>query len=223
MGRILQKVTFKLAGLKDGLIRFFIKAALRLRGLEIGGKSAIRYSEMNWPHKISIGNRCEIQPGFVFRFYGPWLPEKSLLIGDDNFIDHETKTFICTYSGKIYIGSNNFIGAGCHFSARKKISIGNNCQIAAGCYIVDFNHGMILGEGRMADQACAAADVIIDDDVWLGSGATVLMGVHIGQGAIVAAGAVVTRSVPENEIWAGIPAKRIGKRGNQRNPFSSEN
>ena len=59
-----------------------------------------------------------------------------------------------------------------------------------------------------------AAPVIIEDHVWIGSRVQILPGVKIGRGAVIAAGAVVTKDVPANEIWGGVPAKRIGIRNN---------
>lgn len=58
-------------------------------------------------------------------------------------------------------------------------------------------------------EAFSKGDIVIEDDVWIGYGATIMSGVHIGKGAIVAAGAVVTRSVPEYAIVGGIPARVI--------------
>ena len=57
-----------------------------------------------------------------------------------------------------------------------------------------------------------AAKVVIEDYVWISSRATILPGVHIGKGAVIASGAVVTNDVPENAIVGGVPAKVIGKR-----------
>ena len=54
--------------------------------------------------------------------------------------------------------------------------------------------------------------IVLENNVWLGVNAVVLKGVTIGSGAIVGAGAVVTKSVPAGEIWAGIPARKIGER-----------
>ncbi|MGZ5020707.1 MAG: acyltransferase, partial [Chthoniobacterales bacterium] len=58
----------------------------------------------------------------------------------------------------------------------------------------------------------AEADIVVESDVWLGTNVIVLKGVRIDRGAIIAAGAVVTKSIPEYEIWGGVPAQKIGER-----------
>lgn len=63
-------------------------------------------------------------------------------------------------------------------------------------------------------EAVSKGDIILEDDVWIGYGATIMSGVHIGQGAVVAAGAVVTKDVPPYAIAAGVPAKIIKYRFN---------
>lgn len=62
---------------------------------------------------------------------------------------------------------------------------------------------------QMYLEAISKGDIIVDDDVWIGYGATIMSGVHIGQGAVVAAGAVVTKDVPPYAIVGGVPAKVI--------------
>jgi len=64
----------------------------------------------------------------------------------------------------------------------------------------------------MRSQAGPESEITIGSDVWLGCHVVVLKGVCIGDGAVVGAGAVVTKSVPEGEIWAGVPAVKIGTR-----------
>lgn len=60
---------------------------------------------------------------------------------------------------------------------------------------------------RIQDQPLIGKEVVIEDDVWIGAHATILKGVRIGRGAVVGAGAVVTRSVPEYSVVAGVPAE----------------
>ena len=62
------------------------------------------------------------------------------------------------------------------------------------------------------DEAHSKGDIVIGDDVWIGYWATVMSGVHVGQGAVIATGAVVTKNIPPFEVWGGVPAKFIKKR-----------
>ncbi|SDH61168.1 Acetyltransferase (isoleucine patch superfamily) [Pseudobutyrivibrio sp. 49] len=68
----------------------------------------------------------------------------------------------------------------------------------------------VLGEGE--DESFAKGDIVVDDDVWIGQNALILSGVHIGQGAVIAAGSVVTKDVEPYAIVAGNPARVIKKR-----------
>jgi acetyltransferase-like isoleucine patch superfamily enzyme len=91
--------------------------------------------------------------------------------------------------------------------------IGSKCQISQGVSIIGSNHSTIPGI-PIIDQPWRTdkVDVFIEDDVWIGANATILPGVTIGSGSIVAAGSVVTKPVPPNAIVAGVPAKFIGER-----------
>ena len=106
--------------------------------------------------------------------------------------------------GELVIGNNNFIN-GAIISATTKITIGNNCKFGPFAMIIDSDFHSLKDhreEGK-------SAEIIIEDDVWIGAKATILKGVRIGRGAVVAVGAVVTKDVPENAIAAGVPAKII--------------
>jgi acetyltransferase-like isoleucine patch superfamily enzyme len=111
----------------------------------------------------------------------------------------------------IEIGDNVFVGAGCEFNINEKVTIGNNSLIASGCRFIDHDHG-IQKDSLNEFQEAIKKEIIIDSYVWLGCNVAVLKGVNIGDGAVVAAGAVVTKSIPPCEIWGGVPAKKIGER-----------
>lgn len=191
----------------------FVNLPLRVRGMAIGPATYMpRQSDVTWPHKMCIGNNCVVNGGFVFREYSPGTgSDRTVTIGDNNYIDHQVK-IIAGAKACLQIGSNNFIGAGSLICPRMRILIGNNCQLAAGCALFDFNHGTKIGAGPMASQICAEEEIVLEDDVWLGTGVTVLKGVTIGSGAVIGSGSVVTKSIPPYEIWAGVPAKKIGAR-----------
>lgn len=104
------------------------------------------------------------------------------------------------------------------YNKDEKLKIGNYCSIAENVmFIVSADHNAntlstfpfkvkILGQ---ALEGISKGDIIVDDDVWIGYGSTILSGVHIGQGAIIAAGSVVTKDVPPYAIAGGVPAKVI--------------
>ncbi|MDN7242408.1 sugar O-acetyltransferase [Planococcus sp. N028] len=120
-------------------------------------------------------------------------------------------TFLCfppfhTDFGKnITIGKNVFFNTGCSFQDRGGIRIGDGSMLGMNVTIATLNHGLSL-ETR---NTTTPAPVIIGKNVWVGSNATILPGVTIGHNSVVAAGAVVTKNVPENTVVAGVPAKMM--------------
>lgn len=206
---------FKIRGIVRKIISFFLSnAPLRLQGMQIGRSTYLpprRY--ISWPHKIRLGNLCQVNSGFVVREYSAGTgKELSVDIADNNYIDHDVKIILGSASARLIVGSDNFIGAGTLLCPRLEIVIESNCQLAAGCALFDFNHGTDVGKGPMARQECEEEAIRLENDVWLGTGVTVLKGVKIGRGAVVGSGSVVTKSIPQYEIWAGVPARKIGSR-----------
>ena len=112
---------------------------------------------------------------------------------------------------KIRIGRDTYINRGTMLDAHNKIWIGERVMVGPGCYITDSDHGMKLGV-PVKDQPMKRGEVVIEDEAWIGAKVTVLKNVRIGRGAIIAAGAVVTKDVRPDEVVAGIPAKLMGKR-----------
>lgn len=133
-------------------------------------------------------------------------------IGDNIYIGKR-----CVFTPEsISTGDNVYFGAGCVFqSAHGKIIIGNHVMFGPGVHVHGGNH-VINRVGVYMDQIKKEPDsdgeVIIDDDVWIGANAIILQRVHVGTGAVIAAGSVVTKSVPPYEVWGGVPAKKIKDR-----------
>ena len=109
------------------------------------------------------------------------------------------------FGRNIKIGKNVFINSGCCFQDQGGIELGDGCLIGHQVVIATLNHD----PSPSRRGGMIPAKVVIGRDVWVGSHATILPGVTIGDGAIVAAGAVVTKDVPPNAVVAGVPAKVI--------------
>lgn len=103
----------------------------------------------------------------------------------------------------IHIGKRVFINSGCKFQDQGGITIGDDVLVGHNCVIATLNHAM--DPEHRADMI--PAPVKIGNKVWIGANVTILQGVNIGDGAIIAAGAVVNRDVPPRAIVGGIPAK----------------
>jgi len=107
----------------------------------------------------------------------------------------------------ISIGHNTIIGDHCFLDGRSPLIIGNHVDIASQVLIYNNEHDI-----HSPDFSNSFGSVTINDYVFIGPRAIILPGVTIGRGAVVAAGAVVTKNIPPGEIWGGVPAKLISQR-----------
>lgn len=114
--------------------------------------------------------------------------------------------------GFFSIGDHSYIGCNAVMGAGGGITIGNHVLIGQCVNIHSENHIFADPNRLIMEQGVSYQGVIVEDDVWIGSKATILDGVTIGKGSVVAAGAVVTRSVPPYTIVGGVPAKEIKTR-----------
>jgi len=114
--------------------------------------------------------------------------------------------------GRLLVGPDGFIGEGAVLVARELLEVGADALIAEHVTVRDQDHGMRDPDRPMRSQEYTTAPIVIGDDVWLGSKSVVLKGVSIGRGAVVGAGAVVTRSLPSGVVAVGVPARVIGSR-----------
>lgn len=120
----------------------------------------------------------------------------------------------------IVLGNNVFIGNKAFFiSSKSKILIGNNVMIGPEVMLIGGDHRIdVLGDymfnidEKIPDND---QDIVVEDDVWIGSRAIIQKGVLIGKGSVVGAGSVITKSIPPYSIVAGNPSKLIRKRFNK--------
>lgn len=111
--------------------------------------------------------------------------------------------FYTDFGKNITIGKDVFINSGCHFQDQGGIEIGDGALIGHNVVLATINHDLNPKENRKNHYAA----IKIGAHVWIGSNATILPGVTIGDYAVVAAGAVVTRDVPAMTVVGGVPAR----------------
>ena len=144
------------------------------------------------------------------------LSEDGIYTGDNVSIARDS-ILICTgviaHQGKgISIGNGTGINAGAYLGGQGGIRIGEQVIIGPGVQIFSENHNYEQPGLAIKEQGVTRLGVSIGDHCWLGGRVTVLDGVHIGKGCVVAAGAVVTKSCPDYSILAGVPARIIKSR-----------
>jgi acetyltransferase-like isoleucine patch superfamily enzyme len=115
---------------------------------------------------------------------------------------------------RISIGARTHVNPGCHLWAGDSsgaITIGEDCLLAPLVFVTASDYGLAR-DALVRTQPKVESDVVIGDDVWLGTHAIVVAGVRIGDGCVVGAGAVVTGDLPAHAIAAGVPARVVGER-----------
>jgi len=117
--------------------------------------------------------------------------------------------FYCEFGKNLRLGKGVFVNMGCRFQDAGGITIGDGSLVGHGSTLTTLNHA--LDPDRRADML--PAPIMIGRKAWLGAVVTVLPGITIGDGAIIGAGAVVTKDVPANAIVAGVPARVIRMTG----------
>ena len=183
------KLVYRLKAYADNLLSKVIIIKLRLQGATIGANTFIGSNIATyWPHKLQIGSNCLLEEGVFFKYDGIYSVGKAITIGERCFIGRFTE-----------------------FNIKLNINIGNDCLIASNTKFVDHDHGMNRAD-IMSVQDCDSQAISIGNDVWIGANVVLLKGVTIGDGAVVAAGSVVTKSIPEFEVWGGVPARKISQR-----------
>lgn len=165
-----------------------VRGRVRARVLALRGATLER--------KARLGAGCKVDR--------PWC----LKVGTSFHAEEGVYLKIVSEDARLEFGDSVFVGRGSEFDVLEKVSVGNHTVIAPGCFITDHNHG-ISSNLRIDQQPCTSSPVEIGRDVWLGTNVVVVAGIRIGDGAVVAANAVVTRDVPPMAIVAGVPARLL--------------
>ena len=134
----------------------------------------------------------------------------TLALGRWSWVGQGTK--IRVHEGRVSIGAKSVLGQECTISAYQRIELGRECIVADRVMLIDFDHGVVEVERPIRLQGIYKRDVRVGHNAWIGYGACILRGVSIGDNCIVGTSAVVTASLPDNAVAAGIPARVIRMR-----------
>ena len=175
------------------------------------------------PDNVQVGRGCLIERRGSFDSFRS-VQQPGLVIGDEVSI-YTWTSFNLEPTGRLVIGDRSVI-VGATFMGAESISVGRRCVLSYNVTIADSDFHPIDPEARLRDAIANAPfgdrsqrpsivsrPVVIEDDVWIGIGAIILKGVHIGRGARVGAGAVVTSDVSAGEQVAGNPARVVEGEG----------
>ena len=116
---------------------------------------------------------------------------------------------ILTYGGDIVIADHSTVNPFCVLYGHGGLSIGKGVRIAAHTVMIPSNHNFDRTDIFICVQGSTHRGIVIQDDVWIGAGVVILDRVTVNQGAVIGAGASVTKDVPAYAITAGVPARVI--------------
>lgn len=192
----------------------------QVRGFNERIRTLLAYAKY-WPFLEIRGRGNRFGRGVEIRPFGFGLDNLRIVMEGGNRIGNYS---VVQGSAEISFGKGSYCGEFCVFGVNAGIKIGRSVMIAQAVTIRDTDHQAVALDIPMANQGIVTARVNVGDDVWIGHGAIILRGVRIGNGAIVAAGSVVTKDVPDYSIVAGVPAKILRMRnGNLDKPVGQSN
>ena len=165
--------------------------------------------------RMLLGRRFQNRPVRpVFGAHLLILGGDRIRLGDDFSCWRFCTLAACT-DGRLEIGDRVSLNANVYINACSggTITIGNDVLIGPNVVLRASDHRFDRADVPIREQGHTAGTIVIEDDVWLGANVTVVGGVHIGRGSVVAAGAVVASNVAPSSIVGGVPARLIRKRG----------
>jgi acetyltransferase-like isoleucine patch superfamily enzyme len=169
-------------------------------------------AHLEYPARIRIGSQCTVARNSILRANTD--SNAALTIGNGSSI--KENVLINTNRGKISIGDDCWVGPYSLIYGNGDVIIRNHVMIASHCAINTVSHHSSRTDIPMSQQGIYTAPVVIEDDVWIGIGAVILQGVRIGRGSIIGAGAVVNRDVESGTVVAGVPAREIRQRNDDK-------
>lgn len=131
----------------------------------------------------------------------------SIICNEDS--DIRPYALLHAYGGFIEVGSGSCVNSFCFINGAGGVRIGAEVMMGTHCALLSSEHGLQPGEIPMTRQSSSLSPIVVEENVYIGAGVTVLAGVRIGTGAVVGAGSVVRVDVPPCAVVAGVPARII--------------
>lgn len=208
-----------------GLFDFFGFLALMLVRIVRGGMLKWRFKKARsyvlcdrnvrifYPHHIQVGRAFNLEEGCEL----VGLSRRGVVFGHRCTVGRfasirPTNVLLGEVGEGLVVGNHSNIGPYSYIGCSGYVEIGNNVMMGPRVNLLAENHNAERVDVPMKSQGVTRKAIVIKDDCWLGANSTVLAGVTIGEGSIVAAGAVVTKDVPAFSIVGGVPARVIKSR-----------
>jgi acetyltransferase-like isoleucine patch superfamily enzyme len=207
-----EQLVLMLLGWVPGVVGIGLRSLVYRLIMKLDGTVAIENGvRIAYASHIHLGKGVYLDQGVYLHA----LPQ-GITIGDNTFLMHHTMLHVFNFrhlpQAGITIGRNCFLGEYNVIRGQGGVTIGNDVYTGPMVKIVAVNHVFDSLDRPIREQGVTAQGIVIEDDVWLGAGVTVVDGVTIGRGSIIGAGAVVTGDIPPYSIAVGIPAKPVKNR-----------
>ena len=209
---VVEQTLFALFGGVPGAVGIAVRGLAYRLILRSQGTPAIEYGvRLAQPANIHLGRGVYIDHG-VYLHACP----NGIRIGDGSFIMHGSVLHVFNFRdlphAGITIGRKCFLGEFNVIRGQGGVTLGDSVYTGSLVQILAVNHVFDDPDTPIREQGITAQGIVVEDDVWLASGAIVLDGVHIGRGSVVGAGAVVTEDLPPYSIAVGSPARVVRDR-----------
>lgn len=207
----LEQVIYLLFGWIPSLVGIVLRGIFYRLVLHIDGWAAIENGvRLRFGNHIRLGNGAYIDQGAYLHAC-----PQGIEIGPGTIVMHGAILHVYNFrdmphSG-IKIGRDSLVGEYSVIRGQGGVQVGDRVYTSPFSQIIAVNHVFDDPERPFVEQGITAEGIVIEDDVWIGSGAVITDGVHIGKGAVIAAGAVVTQDVEAHSVVGGVPARLIKK------------
>ncbi len=183
---------YRIAGLIRDLVKAFVKFSIQVR-------TRLCHIERLMPSSVSLSAVLDVIP------QGPYHEKHKLVMDKRAFI--EKWCVVNTWHGDVILGSGSGFGIGSIVIGPVTVKKGSRCS--QNCFISGQSHRFKDISTHFLHQGFDVSEVVIEEDVWIGSNCVVLAGVRIGRNSVVGAGAIVTKDIPPYSVAVGNPARVI--------------